>query len=368
MKKAVIGIIAAALMMSMGVVQAAGGASAGTSDRITINLASRILTLYQNGRKAYMYHICAGKIETPTPVGNFTVSDKEENPTWVDPKDHKKRVEPGEENPLGQRWIGFYDMYGIHGTNRPDSIGGYYSNGCIRLNEEDVEQLYPKVEIGTKVEIYYNRLVIETMDDGTVVYYVYPDGYGRQPLDVRSVRKALDEYGVGVFLTNEDISEKIENEDGGPTFLPRTFRIEIDDRWLSARAVMPADSPLYLPVQALSNVTKIDYTRDVSSGTVNTVLGTAQGVVFGNQLFVKADEGKVLFGLSGDIDADRTMRLVTNKPIEAKPEEKAPDNKTNYVVQTEKPAAEKGTSKMNGFLPEAGVPSKITSIVQGKTK
>ena len=43
--------------------------------------------------------------------------------------------------------------YGIHGTNNPSSIGGYVSNGCIRMYNHDVEELFPRVSIGTPVEI-----------------------------------------------------------------------------------------------------------------------------------------------------------------------------------------------------------------------
>jgi spore coat assembly protein SafA len=43
--------------------------------------------------------------------------------------------------------------YGIHGTNNPPSIGGYVSNGCIRMYNHDVEELFPRVSIGTPVEI-----------------------------------------------------------------------------------------------------------------------------------------------------------------------------------------------------------------------
>lgn len=57
------------------------------------------------------------------------------------------------------RWIGFDAkdtdgrIYGIHGTNQPNSIGKYVSNGCIRLRNERVVELYEKVPLGTKVWI-----------------------------------------------------------------------------------------------------------------------------------------------------------------------------------------------------------------------
>ncbi|MFQ5787157.1 MAG: L,D-transpeptidase, partial [Thermodesulfobacteriota bacterium] len=61
-------------------------------------------------------------------------------------------------NVLGTRWIGFEDKeglygYGIHGTTEPDSIGKEMSNGCIRLTNEDVEELFNYVKAKTKVVI-----------------------------------------------------------------------------------------------------------------------------------------------------------------------------------------------------------------------
>jgi len=58
---------------------------------------------------------------------------------------------------LGSRWLGLSipgGRYGIHGTNNPASIGGYVSNGCIRMHNRDIEEIFPRVEIGTPVEIY----------------------------------------------------------------------------------------------------------------------------------------------------------------------------------------------------------------------
>ena len=98
-------------------------------EKITINLASRILTFWRNGKKVIMYPIAVGAPESQTPIGSFSVLEMEENPEWIDPKDTKQKVPSGETNPLGYRWMRFYQTYGIHGTNRPSSIGEYVSNG-----------------------------------------------------------------------------------------------------------------------------------------------------------------------------------------------------------------------------------------------
>ncbi len=98
------------------------------------------LTLFIDGLPQKTYRIALGKPETPTPVGEFLVINKYKN--WG--------------SGFGTRWIGLnvpWGIYGIHGTNRPHSIGTDASHGCIRMHNRDVEELYEKVGIGTKVII-----------------------------------------------------------------------------------------------------------------------------------------------------------------------------------------------------------------------
>lgn len=165
--------------------------------RIEINLASRLLTLYQGDVGIRMYPVAPGKPDSPTPTGRRKVVDMEINPTWVDPDDPKTEVPSGPDCPLGYRWIGIGGNYGIHGTNVPSSIGGYASHGCVRMYEKDVEDLFDHIVKGIPVDIKYERVVAEMDPDKTVVYYVYPDGYGREPLEISDVRKKLAELGAG---------------------------------------------------------------------------------------------------------------------------------------------------------------------------
>jgi len=63
-------------------------------------------------------------------------------------------VAPGPANPLGTRWMGLgYKGYGIHGTNRPHSIGKAASHGCIRMRNHDVEELFELVQVGDPVDL-----------------------------------------------------------------------------------------------------------------------------------------------------------------------------------------------------------------------
>jgi len=105
---------------------------------ITINVAARRLTLFKDGKVFKSYPVAVGKPSTSTPKGNFTIINK--------------AVNPG--GPFGARWLGLSKKgYGIHGTNNPSSIGKAVSNGCIRLHNANVIEVFNLVSIGTPVRI-----------------------------------------------------------------------------------------------------------------------------------------------------------------------------------------------------------------------
>jgi len=85
-----------------------------------------------------------------TPAGTFVVQNKLTNPPYQPQHktlaDHRAAGAP--DNPLGSRWIDLGDHYGIHGTIEPESIGHDVSEGCIRLHNKDVEELYDLVVVG----------------------------------------------------------------------------------------------------------------------------------------------------------------------------------------------------------------------------
>ena len=308
MKKKIVGILAAIAMLCVSNCVGVEAAQDTTEERIIINLASRILTFWRNGKKVTMYPIAVGKQETQTPIGDFSVIEMEVNPEWVDPKDTKKKVESGEDNPLGYRWMGFYGRYGIHGTNNPDSIGGYVSNGCIRLKEENAEELYEMTDIGTPVEIDYERVVIERIPDGRIAYYIYPDGYNRQYLDVATVKKALAAFGVADLVSDADIREKIDASDGQPTFLSSVYRVEINNLWVSGMAVK-LENGIYVPVASISAVTKQSVVSDWDARTLSTPTGTVQGEWLNSAWYVRLEDVPTLYGLSGTVEADGVLRL-----------------------------------------------------------
>lgn len=105
---------------------------------ILIVKSQRQLTLFDGNSPLRQYPCAIGKPTTPTPLGNFAIATKIMNPGGV----------------LGTRWMGLnYDAYGIHGTNAPWLIGKMVSNGCVRMHNHHVEELFTFVTIGTPVYI-----------------------------------------------------------------------------------------------------------------------------------------------------------------------------------------------------------------------
>lgn len=113
--------------------------------------SSNTMILKLNGEFFKLYRVGSGR-DNSTPVGNFKVVNKLKEPPWH----HKGKTIPfgDPENILGTRWMGIdRSGYGIHGTWDPDSIGKQSSAGCIRLRNEEVEELYDLVPVGTPVTV-----------------------------------------------------------------------------------------------------------------------------------------------------------------------------------------------------------------------
>ncbi|TAX33244.1 L,D-transpeptidase [Rhizobium leguminosarum] len=129
---------------------------------IVIDTNNRFLYLVMQGGKARRYGVGVGKPGFEW-AGAHKITRKTEWPDWTPPsemisreaaKGHylPARMDGGAENPLGARamYLGS-TLYRIHGTNAPWSIGSAVSSGCIRLRNEDVVDLYDRVNVGTRV-------------------------------------------------------------------------------------------------------------------------------------------------------------------------------------------------------------------------
>lgn len=118
---------------------------------ILVDKSQNILLLKSDEEIIKTYIVSTGK-NNCTPVGTFKITTKLVNPTWFKAG---AVVPPGSsENVLGTRWMGF-DLagYGIHGTTEPKELGRQVTQGCVRLNNTDVEELYTIVPVGTEVTV-----------------------------------------------------------------------------------------------------------------------------------------------------------------------------------------------------------------------
>ena len=134
-----------------------GNESPGT---IVVDTNAKFLYLVQSGGKAMRYGIGVGRPGF-TWQGVKTITAKKEWPSWTPPKEMLARrpdlpryMEGGPENPLGARamYLGS-TLYRIHGSNEPWTIGTNVSSGCFRMRNEDVIDLYGRVNVGARVVV-----------------------------------------------------------------------------------------------------------------------------------------------------------------------------------------------------------------------
>jgi len=127
---------------------------------IIIDTPNTYLYLVLGEGKAMRYGIGVGR-DGFTWAGVEKITRAAEWPDWFPPSEMIERqpylprfMAGGESNPLGARalYLG-KTVYRIHGTNQPSTIGSFVSSGCIRLTNEDIQDLYQRVKVGTKVVV-----------------------------------------------------------------------------------------------------------------------------------------------------------------------------------------------------------------------
>ncbi|MFY9175394.1 MAG: peptidoglycan-binding protein [Peptococcia bacterium] len=110
---------------------------------IVIDTFRRRIMILSDYQLHAQFPIAIGKAQTPSPVGNWQIKNKAVN--WG--------------TGFGTRWMGLnvpWGVYGIHGTNKPWSIGSMASHGCFRMWNKDVELIYPWINHGTQVTVIGN--------------------------------------------------------------------------------------------------------------------------------------------------------------------------------------------------------------------
>jgi lipoprotein-anchoring transpeptidase ErfK/SrfK len=132
---------------------------------IVVHVDANRLDLYEGFSVSRSWDVATAKPGWITPVGEWTIYQKRENPTWYNPAldtwgaSLPAVIPGGPGNPMGTRalYITAPGLIRIHGTSSDDSIGRYASHGCIRMHNWEIEELYELVPDGTKVIIVGQR-------------------------------------------------------------------------------------------------------------------------------------------------------------------------------------------------------------------
>src|SRR6266850_6368129 len=199
--------------------------------RLTLNVPSFRLTLWQNGKEVKSYYVGVGMKDHPIYIGDREATQIIWNPAWIPPTSdwvlEMTGVIPGEiikasdpRNPLGKMKIPLGDRYLIHQAAKLSDVGNLVSHGCVRMPLSDLYDLAEKIiaarsaKVSPKritaakrskrtlvvqldepvpVDINYDTLVVE----GGVLH-IYPDVYERRTNLVRHLRAELESSGVDV--------------------------------------------------------------------------------------------------------------------------------------------------------------------------
>ena len=169
---------------------------------IIIEIIEKRLYLIKGNEIIKIYPVATGKPQSPSPIGEWRII-------------HKASWGGG----FGARWMGLnvpWGRYGIHGTNKPGSIGWDASSGCIRMNNNDVKELFEYVSHGTKVVIRGGPFG----PFGTGFRTLVPGDRGQDVMIVQRKLKELGYYNTeidGIYgLGMENALNKWQKDNGLP--------------------------------------------------------------------------------------------------------------------------------------------------------
>lgn len=231
--------------------------------KIEIDIISRSLYLYENNNIIKKYPVAVGKASTQTPVGEYKLINKVVNPYYA-----KKKIAGGSpQNPLGSRWMGFKPSYGVHGNSNPKSIGTFVSEGCVRMYDKDVKELYEKVKIGTPVTVLYEPIKIENdFENNNPIIIVYPDTYKKVP----NLAQLVDEKLAQLSLTEKIDANKLAK-------LKKQLNKELvvfSDKWVYmingnyiTNDVISIENVLYVNLDKICSFLNIDIIANESTET-----------------------------------------------------------------------------------------------------
>ncbi len=245
--------------------------------RLTLNVPSFRLTLWQNGKEIKSYSVGVGKKDYPIYIGEREAAQVIWNPSWIPPSSDwvsgRKGVRPGEvirasdpRNPLGKVKIPLGDAYLIHQAAAASDLGNLVSHGCVRMLRADLYDLAEKLnaargyavapksiaaakrssrqlvaDLGdpVPVDINYDTLVVE----GGVLH-IYPDVYDRRTNTPSRLRAELRAAGVEASaLDDETISQMFKSVTRRTRFLVDVRSIEAGRAFADGRTLPLLGNP-----------------------------------------------------------------------------------------------------------------------------
>lgn len=246
--------------------------------RITINVPSFQMTLWQNGKEVKTYPIGIGLKEYPVFIGLREASSIEWNPVWIPPSsdwiEASQKVKAGEiilptdpRNPLGKVKIPLGYGYLIHQAKGAGDLGNLVSHGCVRVMQKDLYDLAEKITVAraldvtaeeiaaakrTKktllsplapvipVEFTYDTLVVEA---GRL--RIYPDIYGHKKNTVENLREELKTSRVDASeLSDETLRKMLQAANGKTQFVVTTKNIEAGKPLINGQTMPVLANPL----------------------------------------------------------------------------------------------------------------------------
>ena len=249
--------------------------------KITINVPSFQMTLWQGGKEVKTYPVGVGMKDYPIFIGSRAASAVIWNPEWTPPDADWVAASPnvkfGEiipaddaRNPLGKMKIPLGYNYLIHQAKGAGDLGSLVSHGCVRVMQSDIYDLAGKIvaalelpvtaaeiksaeqtkktlnlglEPAIPVEITYDPIVVEA---GKL--HVYPDVYNYKRSTPEILRDELRANGVGdKYLTDATVTKMLAKASGKNQFVVSLQSI-IDGKALTAGRIMPVVAPAAKPL------------------------------------------------------------------------------------------------------------------------
>ncbi|MBM4286841.1 MAG: LysM peptidoglycan-binding domain-containing protein [Deltaproteobacteria bacterium] len=237
------------------------------TDGLVVNLPELAVYHFENGVLRRRYALAAGRTDWQTPTGNYKILNKAKNPTWRVPisiQDYMwakglpvvTEVPPGPKNPLGAYWMATSAPgVGFHATIKPWSIGHFASHGCLRMLPDEIEELFPLIEVGTPVKIMYKPIKLAVTSDNRVFLEVHRDVYKKAPNLLKDVETLIKNKQLADRVDWRRVHQVVKERDGvaeDVTLYPPRAEVlsPISNRLYSGEIVTkPVDPPLPPEVQ-----------------------------------------------------------------------------------------------------------------------